>query len=261
MTAEGTMTDTVRTAPRSVVAPPALRLREVTKTYGSGTTEVRALDAVTLDVPAHRFTSIVGPSGSGKSTLLHASAALDTPTSGQIFVGDSEISALSETRRTLFRRDRIGFIFQSYNLVDSLTVAQNLALPARLAGRQVDQAHLDHLARRMGMTDRMDHLPSQLSGGEQQRAAIIRALASSPDIVFADEPTGALDLRTAREVLDLLRHLVDELGQTIVMVTHDPVAAARAQRAVVMASGAISTVLTDPTPETVAAALLKDDPR
>lgn len=255
------MTAAVRTAPHSITGPAALRLREVTKTYGSGTTEVRALRSVTLDIPAHRFTSIVGPSGSGKSTLLHASAALEAPTSGQIFVGDSEISALDETRRTHFRRDRIGFIFQSYNLVDSLTVAQNLTLPARLAGRQVDRAYLAHLAQRVGMTDRMDHLPSQLSGGEQQRAAILRALALSPDIVFADEPTGALDLRTAREVLDLLRQLVDELGQTIVMVTHDPVAAARAQRAVVMASGAITTVLPDPTPATVAAALLTEDAR
>lgn len=253
------MTAPVQTAPRENTAHAALRLRGVTKTYGSGSTEVRALNSVSLNIPAHHFTAIVGPSGSGKSTLLHAAAALETPTSGQILLGETEISALSEARRTILRRDRIGFVFQSYNLVDSLTVAQNLTLPARLAGRTVDQDYLTHLARRVGLNGRLDHLPSQLSGGEQQRAAIIRALVNSPDVVFADEPTGALDLRTAREVLDLLRELVDELGQTVVMVTHDPAAAARAHGAIVMANGAITTILIDPRPERVAAELLKEE--
>ncbi|WP_193105386.1 ABC transporter ATP-binding protein [Brachybacterium sp. FME24] len=251
------MTAPAPVLPRPASAQAAARLRQVTRVYGGGATEVRALDGVSLDIPAHRFTAVVGPSGSGKSTLLHTAAALDAPTSGTIHLGDTEISGLTETRRTLLRRDRIGFVFQAYNLVESLTVHQNLTLPARLAGREVDSDHLAQLAERVGLGDRLHHLPSQLSGGQQQRAAIVRALVGSPDVVFADEPTGALDLASAREVLDLLRELVDDLGQTVVLVTHDPAAAARAHHAVVMAGGAITTVIDHPTPQSVATELLR----
>ncbi|WP_293696142.1 ABC transporter ATP-binding protein [uncultured Agrococcus sp.] len=242
-----------------VRADVALRLNDVTKVFERGNSRTRALDAVTLDIPAGRFTSIVGPSGSGKSTLLHCAAAMDAPTSGTIHIGDTEVSGLSETRRTLLRRERIGFVFQSYNLVASLTVAQNITLPARFSGRPIDQDHLAQLIERVGLTGHLHHLPSQLSGGQQQRAAIVRALASKPDVVFADEPTGALDLRTASQVLDVLRELVDSLGQTVVLVTHDPSAAARAHNAVVMANGTITNVISEPSPEKVAHELLRQE--
>ncbi|TYP86878.1 ABC transporter ATP-binding protein [Blastococcus xanthinilyticus] len=215
---------------------PAVALHGVTKVHDNG---VRALDDVTLEVPRGSFLAVMGPSGSGKSTLLHCAAGLDSPTAGDVLLDGTEIGRLDETRRTELRRDRIGFVFQAYNLVPALTVADNITLPLRLAGRPLERDWVRSLVERVGLTGRLEHRPSELSGGQQQRAAIARALVARPAVVFADEPTGALDLRSAGEVLGLLRDLVDELGQTVVMVTHDPVAAARAHRAVVMADGRV----------------------
>ncbi|GAA2382805.1 ABC transporter ATP-binding protein [Dactylosporangium salmoneum] len=224
-------------------------LREVTKVYDTG---VRALDGVTLDLPEGRLTAVMGPSGSGKSTLMQCAAGLDTPTSGTVTIGGTEISHLSEAARTKLRRERIGFVFQSYNLLPSLDLRDNITLPLRLAGRTADPARLTRLAARVGLADRLGHRPAELSGGQQQRAAIIRALIADPDVVFADEPTGALDLRSAAEVLDLLRELVDELGQTVLMVTHDPNAAARADQALVMADGRVVDAIEAPTADRLA---------
>ena len=232
---------------------PAVVLEEVVKTYGGG---VRALDGVSLVVPRGSFLSVMGPSGSGKSTLMHCAAGLDTPTSGRVVVAGHPISAENENRRTELRREHVGFVFQSYNLVPSLSVADNITLPLRLAGRQPDEAWVRTLVERVGLTARLGHRPAELSGGQQQRAALARALAPRPAVVFADEPTGALDLRTAREVLGLLRDLVDELGQTVVMVTHDPAAAALAHRALVMADGQVVATLDAPTAADLAGRLV-----
>lgn len=232
---------------------PAITLTGVTKVHPGG---VRALDGVSLTVPAGEFLAVMGPSGSGKSTLMHCAAGLDTPTEGQVVVGGQEISRLDETRRTQLRRERIGFVFQAYNLVPALTVADNITLPLRLAGRTADPAWVRTLVDRVGLGDRLGHRPSELSGGQQQRAAIARALVSRPAVVFADEPTGALDLRTAQEVLDLLADLVGELGQTVVMVTHDPAAAARAHRALVMADGRVVDTVHRPTAAALAERLV-----
>ncbi|MDA1361956.1 ABC transporter ATP-binding protein [Glycomyces luteolus] len=229
------------TAPRAELRsdtgrPPALLLRDVTKTYDGAHT---ALDRVSLEVRRGSFLAIMGPSGSGKSTLLHCAAGLDTPTSGEVRIGGTEIAKLSEHQRTRLRRSRIGFVFQSYNLLPSLTVEENLTLPLRLAGAPADQRWLRDLVERVGIADLLHRRPGELSGGQQQRAAIARSLAARPEVVFADEPTGALDLDTAAEVLDLLRELVDDFGQTVVMVTHDPAAAARAHATAVVANGRI----------------------
>ncbi|MGI8335864.1 ABC transporter ATP-binding protein [Actinomadura scrupuli] len=223
---------------------PAVALEHVTKTYPGG---VRALDDVSLTVRPGTFVAVMGPSGSGKSTLMHCAAGLDTPTAGTVSIGGIGIGGLNETRRTVLRRERVGFVFQSYNLVPSLSVADNITLPLRLAGRAPDQDWLRTLIERVGLAGRLAHRPAELSGGQQQRAAIARALVTKPAVVFGDEPTGALDLRTAREVLDLLRDLVDGLGQTVVMVTHDPAAAARADLALVMADGRVVDALKAPT--------------
>lgn len=223
--------------------PPALLLSEVTKTYDGAHT---ALDRVSLEVQRGSFLAIMGPSGSGKSTLLHCAAGLDAPTSGEVRIGGTEISRLSETQRTRLRRSRIGFVFQSYNLLPSLTVEENITLPLRLAGTPADRKWLQGLVERVGIADLLHRRPAELSGGQQQRAAIARSLAARPEVVFADEPTGALDLDTAAEVLDLLRELVDEFGQTVVMVTHDPYAAARAHATVVVADGRIDAYLRRP---------------
>lgn len=236
-----------------------LRLREVTKEFGRDSTLTRALNSVSLDIPAGQFTAIVGPSGSGKSTLLHCAAAMEPVTSGAIALGETDVSRLKETQRTLLRRERIGFVFQSYNLVASLTVAQNIILPAKLAGAAVDRNYIDMLVQRVGLTQYLHHLPSQLSGGQQQRAAIIRALAIRPDVVFADEPTGALDLRTGDKVLDVLREMVTELRQTVVMVTHDPMAAARADYVVAMSNGIITNILEEPSAQDVADEMLQQE--
>ncbi|MGI5196370.1 ABC transporter ATP-binding protein [Streptomyces sp. CA-288835] len=232
---------------------PAIALAHVGKTYPGG---VRALDDVSLTVERGTFLAVMGPSGSGKSTLMHCAAGLDAPTVGSVRIDGYEIAGLNETRRTELRRERIGFVFQSYNLVPSLSVSDNITLPLRLAGRAPDHEWLRTLIERVGLGDRLTHRPAELSGGQQQRVAIVRALAAKPAVVFADEPTGALDLRSAHEVLHLLRDLVDELRQTVVMVTHDPAAAAQAHQAVVMADGRIVDTLHTPTAAELAARLV-----
>jgi len=223
---------------------PAIAIEHVVKTYPGG---VRALDDVSLTVEPGTFLAVMGPSGSGKSTLMHCAAGLDSPTAGSIRIDGQEIGGLGETRRTELRRERIGFVFQAYNLVPSLSIEDNITLPLRLAGRSPDRDWLRSLVERVGLGGRLTHRPAELSGGQQQRAAIVRALVARPAVVFADEPTGALDLSSAHEVLALLRALVDELRQTVVMVTHDPAAAAQAHRALVMADGRVVDTLDAPT--------------
>ena len=229
----------------------AARVVDLTKVYGSGDAEVRALDGVTLDIAAGEFTAVMGPSGSGKSTLMHCCAALDTATSGQVFVGDTEIGGLPDKKLTTLRRERIGFVFQSFNLVPTLTAEENILLPLSIARRKPDQDWYDTVIDTVKLRDRLGHRPNELSGGQQQRVAIARALASRPDIVFADEPTGNLDSRSGAEVLGLLRSSVVDHAQTIVMVTHDPVAAAYTDRVVFLADGRIVGELRHPDREQV----------
>jgi putative ABC transport system ATP-binding protein len=229
----------------------AARVVHATKVYGAGETAVRALDDVTVEFPAGRFTAIMGPSGSGKSTLMHCVAGLDTLTSGQAFVGDVELGTRSNAELTLLRRDRIGFVFQAFNLLPTLTVAQNIELPLALAGRAGDRHWIDGVIGAVGLGDRLTHRPTELSGGQQQRVAVARALATRPEIVFADEPTGNLDTHAEAEVLAFLRRAVDELGQSVVMVTHDPVAAAYADSALFLVDGRIVERLEQPTQERV----------
>ncbi|WP_150242429.1 ABC transporter ATP-binding protein [Nocardiopsis quinghaiensis] len=224
----------------------AVRLTDVHRVYSDGEGTVSALAGVSLRAARGTFLAVMGPSGSGKSTLLNCASGMDRPTSGSVVVGGTDIGALREPRRTEFRRERVGFVFQSYNLVPTLTAEENITLPLRLAGRVPDQDWLRGLVDRMGVGERLRHRPTELSGGQQQRIAIVRALASRPDIVFADEPTGALDGATADGVLGLLREVVDDLGQTVVMVTHDPKAAARAHATAVMADGRVADVLREP---------------
>jgi putative ABC transport system ATP-binding protein len=230
---------------------PAARAVEATKVYGSGATAVVALDEVSVELPARGFTAIMGPSGSGKSTLMHCIAGLDNLTEGRVFIGDVELGTLTDKELTLLRRDRIGFVFQAFNLVPTLTAGENIVLPDRLAGRRPDRDWVDEVVRTVGLGDRLAHRPSELSGGQQQRVAVARALASQPDIVFADEPTGNLDSRSGAELLGFLRRAVDEMGQTIVMVTHDPIAASTADSALFLADGRIVDRLDRPTPTTV----------
>ena len=218
-----------------------MRAEHAVKVYGTGNTAVTALDDVSIEFPAGRFTAIMGPSGSDKSTLLHCLAGLDTLTTGQAFVGEAELGALSDRRLTLLRRDRIGFVFQAFNLVPTLSARENITLPMTLAGPAPDPDWLAAVIERTGLTGRLAHRPAELSGGQQQRVAVARALAARPQIVFADEPTGNLDSRSGHEVLELLRAARDEFGQTIVMVTHDPVAAGFADSSVVMADGRVAT--------------------
>jgi putative ABC transport system ATP-binding protein len=215
----------------------AVRLEQVGKTYPGPDGGVRALSGIEVGIPAGAFVAVMGPSGSGKSTFLQCAAGLDRPSTGRVWIGDTEISGLDETRATKLRRARIGFVFQSFNLVESLTVRQNVALPSRLAKRPVDDRLLDETLERVGLLDRAGHRPGELSGGQQQRAAIARALVTRPEVIFGDEPTGALDTVTAREILALLRQCVDEAGQTVVMVTHDPMAAAYADSVLFLADG------------------------
>ncbi len=239
------------TAP--IAAPPAIAARAVdaTKVYGKGDTEVRALDGVTVDFPAHAFTAIMGPSGSGKSTLMQCVAGLDTLTSGQVFIGDAELSSLSEKQLTLLRRDKIGFVFQAFNLVPTLTAEENITLPMDLAGRKPDKEWLDQVVRTVGLADRLHHRPSELSGGQQQRVAVARALASRPEIIFGDEPTGNLDSRAGAEILSFLRDAVKQMGQTVVMVTHDPTAASYADHVLFLADGKIVDRMDEPTADAV----------
>ena len=229
----------------------AARVVDLTKVYGSGDAEVRALDGVTLDIAAGEFTAVMGPSGSGKSTLMHCCAALDKPTSGQVFLGETELGGLDDKRLTRLRRERIGFVFQSFNLVPTLSAEENIRLPLSIAGRKPDQEWYDAVIDTVNLRDRLGHRPNQLSGGQQQRVAVARALASRPEIVFADEPTGNLDSRSGAEVLSLLRRSVTEFGQTIVMVTHDPVAAAYTDRVVFLADGRPVGDLREPTRDSV----------
>src|SRR3954449_6418430 len=229
-----------------VRAAVAARVVDLTKVYGSGDAEVRALDGITLDIAAREFTAVMGPSGSGKSTLMHCCAALDVPTSGQVFVGDTEIGSLSDKKLTQLRRERIGFVFQSFNLVPRLSAGENILLPLSIAGRKPEPAWYESVISTVKLGDRLDHRPNQLSGGQQQRVAVARALMSRPHIVFADEPTGNLDSKSGAEVLSLLRSSVDDTDQTIVMVTHDPVAAAYTDRVVFLADGLIVDELRRP---------------
>ena len=226
-------------------------VRDLTKVYGSGGSEVRALDGVSLDLAAGELTAVMGPSGSGKSTLMHCCAALDTPTSGRVLLGQDDLSDLDDARLTRLRRDRVGFVFQSFNLVPTLSAEENIALPLAIAGRRPDPQWWDLVVGAVGIGDRLSHRPQQLSGGQQQRVAVARALMSRPTVVFADEPTGNLDSRSGAEVLTLLRRAVDEFGQSIVMVTHDPVAAAYTDRVVFLADGRVAGELRGPTRESV----------
>jgi putative ABC transport system ATP-binding protein len=245
------ITDRPLPGPAVPAIAPAAAVYDAVKVYGRGESEVRALDGVSVEFATGRFTAIMGPSGSGKSTLLHSVAGLDHLTSGTVLIGDTDITQLDDRRLTRLRRDRIGFIFQAFNLVPTLTAAENIALPARLAGRRLDRAWFDHVVETVGLVDRLRHRPAELSGGQQQRVAVVRALAGRPDIVFADEPTGNLDSRTGAEILSFMRAAVRELGQTIVMVTHDPVAASYADRAVFLSDGRIVDDLDDPTADAV----------
>ena len=236
-------------------AAPAVRAAGLTKVYGRGEAAVRALDGVDVAFASGAFTAIMGPSGSGKSTLLHCLAGLDAITDGQVWLGATPLRGLKDDALTLLRRQRVGFVFQSFNLLPMLTARQNIALPADLAGAEVDQAWLDQLIHVLGLGQRLGHRPSELSGGQQQRVAIARALATRPDVVFADEPTGNLDSRSGAQVLDLLRRSVRELGQTVVMVTHDAVAASYADRVVLLADGRLAGEVLAPTPDAVRTAL------
>jgi len=237
----------------------AARAEEAVKVYGSGQAAVRALDGLTLDLAAGHFTAIMGPSGSGKSTLLHCLAALEDLTSGRVFLGDTELGALDDKRLTLLRRQRIGVIFQSYNLLPALTAAGNITLPLRIRGQEPDWDWIDHLCGITGLRGRLRHTPAELSGGEQQRVAAVRALASRPEVIYADEPTGNLDRRASENLLQFLRGAVTGFGQTVVMVTHDPVAAAYAHRVVFLADGALAGELGEPTRDRVLDAMKELD--
>ncbi|GHH93434.1 ABC transporter ATP-binding protein [Streptomyces capillispiralis] len=240
------MTTTTTTGTRS-----AARVVDAVKVYGTGDTAVRALDGVSVSFPAGRFTAIMGPSGSGKSTLMHCAAGLDTLTSGAAWIGDTELGGLDDRRLTLLRRDRVGFVFQAFNLVPTLTVAENITLPLDLAGGGGDPEWTDALIDVVGLRDRLRHRPSELSGGQQQRVAVARAFAGRPDVVFADEPTGNLDSRSGEEVLGLLGRTVRQTGRTVVMVTHDPVAAAHADEVVFLADGRLVDRMEAPTADAV----------
>ncbi len=232
-------------------ATPAARAEHLSKVYGVGETQVTALDDVTVSFAAGQFTAIMGPSGSGKSTLMHTMAGLDNVSGGEVWVGDTALSGLNDKGLTALRRDAVGFIFQQFNLLDTLTAGENITLPIDIAGRKADPAWLDRVVTAVGLQDRLGHRPSELSGGQQQRVACARAMASRPAVIFADEPTGNLDSRAGAEVLGFLRESVKDLGQTVVMVTHDPVAASYADRVVFLADGRLVGELHDPTADTV----------
>ncbi|MFD2675476.1 ABC transporter ATP-binding protein [Gulosibacter bifidus] len=235
--------------------PAAVSCQELTKTYGTGEAQVHALRSVTAGFAAGEFTAIMGPSGSGKSTLMHLLAGLDTPTSGSVCIEGNQLTGLNDKQLTKLRRDRLGFIFQSFNLVPTLTARENIELPLRLAGSKVDAGEIDRLASRLGIFERLAHLPHELSGGQQQRVAVARALISQPAVVFADEPTGALDLRTGRELLQSMQQAAHERNQTIIMVTHDPAAAAFADRTLILVDGQIAHDLRGANYEQIAAVM------
>ncbi|MGB0112489.1 MAG: ABC transporter ATP-binding protein [Ilumatobacteraceae bacterium] len=248
-------------APPTPPAPPATPIEtagtaaagavDARKTYGIGDAEVHALDGVTVSFETGKFTAIMGPSGSGKSTLLHSLAGLDTLTSGATFIGDTYLASLDDKALTELRRTKVGFIFQAFNLVPTLTADENIRLPMMLGGETGDLEWIDHVVETVGLTNRLKHRPSELSGGQQQRVAVARALASRPQIIFADEPTGNLDSTTGQEILAFMQNAVKEFGQTIVMVTHDPVAASYADRVVFVGDGKITGEMSDPTPDQV----------
>ena len=250
-------TNTTITAPAAAQAPASsiVRLQGVSKIYGSGDAQVRALDDVSVGFGAGEFTAIMGPSGSGKSTMMHILAGLDAPTSGRVFVEDTDITALKDTELTKLRRDRIGFVFQSFNLVPTLDARANILLPMRLAGRGPEKEWFDLIVNSLGIANRLSHRPSEMSGGQQQRVAVARALMSRPAVIVADEPTGNLDSHSTDEVMDLLRRAVDELGQSVIMVTHDTATAAYADRVLVCRDGRIVSDLRDVTADSLTAAL------
>ena len=257
--APGTATSTVAATAASRTAPAARAVNAV-KVYGKGETIVRALDDVSIEFEAGRMTAIMGPSGSGKSTLLHCLAGLDRLTSGAVFIGDTELGELTDRQLTHLRRDRIGFVFQAFNLVPTLNAEENITLPAALAGHRPDQEWLDTIIDRLGLRDRLHHRPAELSGGQQQRVAAARAMSTRPELIFADEPTGNLDSRSATELLDSARASVDAFGQTIVMVTHDPRAASYADRVVFLSDGRIVDELVRPTVARILDALKQLEP-
>jgi putative ABC transport system ATP-binding protein len=241
--------------PATSAVTSAARAVELRKVYGEGAAAVEALAGVTLDFASAEYTAIMGPSGSGKSTLLHCMAALDRPTSGKVFIGEVDVTALNEKQTTLLRREKVGFIFQAFNLIPTLSAQENITLPLDIAGQSADRAWLDTVVDTVGLRARLSHLPSELSGGQQQRVAAARALVSRPDIVFADEPTGNLDSRSGNELLEFLRSAVRDHGQTILMVTHDPRAAAFADRVIFLADGRIVHEMRHPTADRVLDAL------
>ncbi|WP_024799893.1 ABC transporter ATP-binding protein [Nocardia sp. BMG51109] len=243
--------DAPSTEPAPSPTTAAARATDLVKQYGSGDTRVLALDGVSTEFAHREFTAIMGPSGSGKSTLMHCLAGLDSVTSGTVSIGDTDLTRLSDKQMTTLRRDRIGFVFQAFNLVPTLTAAENITLPLDIAGRRPDHEWLETVIKRLGLGDRLEHRPSELSGGQQQRVACARALAGKPDIIFGDEPTGNLDSRSSGEVLSILRASVDEFGQTVVIVTHEPHAAAYADRVVFLADGRIVDEMRGPTAESV----------
>jgi putative ABC transport system ATP-binding protein len=246
-----TVTETTPPPPPQPVANSAAQTINAVKVYGQGETAVRALDGITVAFEHRRFTAIMGPSGSGKSTLMHCVAGLDKLTAGQVFIGDTELGQLSDKQLTILRRDTVGFVFQAYNLVPTLTAKENITLPMDLAGREPNWDFVDNVIDTVRLRDRLRHRPSELSGGQQQRVAVARALASEPQIVFADEPTGNLDSRSGLEILSFMRKAVDDLEQTIVMVTHDPNAASFADRVIFLGDGRIVDEMADPTGERV----------
>lgn len=243
--------DALSTEPDAGPTASAARATDLVKLYGSGDTQVRALDGVSATFAQREFTAIMGPSGSGKSTLMHCLAGLDSATTGTVHIGETDLTELSDKQMTQLRRDRIGFVFQAFNLVPTLTALENITLPLDIAGRRPDDEWLQTVIKRLGLGDRLDHRPSELSGGQQQRVACARALAGKPDIIFGDEPTGNLDSRSSGEVLSILRASVDEFGQTVVIVTHEPHAAAYADRVIFLADGRIVDELRGPTAESV----------
>ncbi len=245
----------------TAVRTAAARVEHLSKTYGSGLAEVRALDDVTLELYRGEFTAVMGPSGSGKSTLMHCCAALDSATSGSVFVGDTDLSGLKDKELTRLRRDEIGFVFQSFNLVPTLNAEENILLPLSIAGRKPDPDWYSIVIETVTLGDRLSHRPNQLSGGQQQRVAVARAMVSRPSIVFADEPTGNLDSRSGAEVLSLLRRSVDEFSQTVVMVTHDPVAAAFTDRVIFLADGKVVDEMRRPTRDAVLELMTRMDAR
>ena len=243
------------TTPRAATSAAAVSARGLTKTYGRGDTAVHALRDVSVDIPRARFTAVMGPSGSGKSTLMHVLAGLDTPDRGHVALADQALTGLKDKALTQVRRDRIGFIFQQFNLIPTLTAGENIVLPLQLAGRKPDPDWYDVVVDAVGLGPRLRHRPAELSGGQQQRVAVARALVSQPEVIFADEPTGNLDSRAGAEVLNLLRRCVDEFGQTIVMVTHDPLSAAHADSVVFLDDGEIVSTLQEPTADGVLAVM------